>query len=138
MIQTLLHITPFAFVLLCLAGYRITRLFVADTFPLFSRPRNWLHSRFPPTGAFMDGGPQDFPPHVRHATYQNTGVGRESRWFINDGHWLGDLTSCAWCTGWWVSLIGAVMYGLFPHFAVVASIPWAVSAVVGLISSKEG
>lgn len=137
MIQTLLHIAPWAFALIMLAAYRITRLVVSDTFPLFAGPRNWLHARFPPSGSFMDGGPNERPPHAPIAFYQNSGRGQEARWYIEKGHWLGDLTSCAWCVGWWISLAAAVIYGLFPTFAIAASIPWAISAGVGLLSSKE-
>lgn len=138
MIDVLFQIPVWHAVLLLLAAFRITRLITTDDMPLVASARNWLHARFPPSGVFMDGGPSDFPPRVQHAIYQNTGRGTEARWFIEKGHWLGKLTSCMWCAGFWVSCVATLAYGLNPTFAVVASIPWALSAGVGLLSNIGG
>ena len=42
---------------------------------------------------------------------------------------------CPWCLGWWLSLAWVVAFWLWPHGAVVAAVPFAVSAAVGLIAS---
>jgi hypothetical protein len=138
MIKTLFHITPLTLVLLSLAAFRITRLITRDTFPLFAVPRNWLWSKFPPSGTYMDGTVEDRPPRVKHAVFQNTGRGVEDRWYIEKGHWLGDLTACDWCAGWWVSLMFSISYGLWPIYVVAFSVPWAIGAIVGLISAHQG
>lgn len=137
MIHALFHISPFHLVLLILAALRITRLVVSDTFPPFAWVRNLLHTYFPPSGSYMDGGPNDTPKRAKHAIYQNSGRGTEARWYIEEGTWLGDLTNCPWCIGWWISLTAAVIYGFNPTFAVIASIPWAISYAVGFLSGKE-
>ena len=43
------------------------------------------------------------------------------------------LIECPWCAGFWVSLAWWGAWQAWPHGIIVASVPLAISAVVGLI-----
>lgn len=135
-VDTLVGISPFTFLVLALAIYRVTRLIVADS--LLEPARNWLFGRFPYSGSFMDGGPEDKPKRAKRAAFQNTGRGTEARWFVETGTFLGNLLHCFWCIGFWVSVVGTVVYGLFPTAGLLLSLPFTFSAITGFIASKEG
>jgi hypothetical protein len=71
------------FIVLSFAAYRITRFIVFDT--LIDEPRNWLYRKLSTRGEPKDRG----------------------RYFKEK---LMDLTSCTFCTGFWVSLIVYSVY----------------------------
>lgn len=49
---------------------------------------------------------------------------------------IGYLFTCYWCLGFWVSLVIAVGYILFGGWMTLAVLPFALSAVVGLIDAR--
>lgn len=53
-----------------------------------------------------------------------------SRWWFTD-----ELLSCPWCTSFWVGLGATIVYALSPDVAFWLSLPFAFSAVAGLLST---
>ncbi len=47
-----------------------------------------------------------------------------------------EFVTCPWCAGFWVSLAWWVGWQVWPHWTLVAAVPFAVSAVVGLIAAN--
>lgn len=72
-----------AWLICSFAAYRITRFIVWDT--LIDEPRDWLYRKLSTRGEKKDRG----------------------RYFKEK---LMDLTSCTFCTGFWVSLVIAMIY----------------------------
>jgi len=60
----------------------------------------------------------------------------EGRWLARRPHWLGELVSCAWCAGAYVSAgVAALVPGVtWPWGWLLVSL--ALSAGVGLISAR--
>lgn len=52
-----------------------------------------------------------------------------SRWEFTD-----ELIACPWCTSFWVGLAATGVYALSPEAAFWLSLPFAFSAVAGLLS----
>lgn len=121
-----------------LAAYRLTRLWVADMLPPLPRLRQsveaWAHERWAPAQAkereqtyLHSSPPSKMPPDSDHeltslfATYGGTPP-------------LAYLVTCAWCSGYWISLAVFLLATLFPAavWAFVA-VPLAFSAVTGLL-----
>jgi hypothetical protein len=119
---TLIHLLILSF-----GAYSITRLIVTDDFPMFAKPRKWLHHRFPYEGM------QDPQKPVRGKSTRSGPV-----FYVTEGHWLGELTHCPWCMGWWVSLAAVVGYWFVPEIVLIGLLPFALRAVVGIIASKVG
>jgi hypothetical protein len=49
---------------------------------------------------------------------------------------LAEFLKCSYCSGFWVTLIWYLAWLLWPHAAVVAAVPFALSAVVGAWSAR--
>lgn len=106
--------SPYEFVLLALAAYRLWRLISEDE--VLEKPRRWL-VRLPQTWDEGDAIPKQ---------YRN--------------EWALFLT-CPWCAGAWVSLVSYIGWmftigqapNVFSEFAVAGGVWFAVSASVGLI-----
>lgn len=113
-----------------LAAYRLTRLWVADMLPPLPRVREavetWAHQGWDFKG--RDGVARGEEPNgADDPEYQ--------RWRIYGGTPpLAYLVTCAWCSGYWISLAVFLLATLFPVtvWAFVA-VPLAFSAVVGLL-----
>lgn len=116
-------------ILLLLGCYSITRLVVTDTFPLFANPREWLWKRFPPTDRVTEVKP---PRGVWKKLPDN------KHYVVIKGHWLGDLTDCPWCAGFWVSLSVWTAYAWLPLLTLAILIPFAFRAFVGGYANKVG
>lgn len=101
-----------ALVFLVLAAFRLTTLVVTDT--ILDRPRNWLHKRFPVSDTYVNEKPKRGT-----ARFVN---GSEQKWWMDKGTFLGDLTSCAFCTGVWVSVGLGVLWVLCPPAQIVISV----------------
>lgn len=48
-----------------------------------------------------------------------------------------DFLSCLYCAGFWVGVAWWGAWLVWPHGALVAAVPFAISAVVGLIASLD-
>ncbi len=47
---------------------------------------------------------------------------------------LEDLVECPWCLGFWITVGWWVAWLVWPHAAVVAAVPFALSATVGAVA----
>lgn len=119
---TLIHLLILSF-----GAYSITRLIVTDDFPMFAKPRTWLHHRFPYEG-------MQEPTKPLRGTSTRAG----STFYVTKGHWLGELTHCPWCMGWWVSLASVAGYWAKPYWALAVLLPFALRAIVGNIAARVG
>jgi hypothetical protein len=110
--------TGIELVILALAAFRLTTLIVTDS--ILDRPRNWLHRHFPVTDTWLDYKPKRGKARLVHAS--------EQRWYVDEGTFLGDLTSCFFCFGVWAS----VSLGLLWHYVPVTHFGISLAAVTGL------
>lgn len=99
--------TSFAFVLLALAAYRVTRLIGWDDIT------DGLRRRATGLGDWAGG---DLPPSYR------PGLDK----------WL----HCPFCLGWWVALGWWAAWAVWPEGTMAAATPFAIAAVVGLIGKQ--
>lgn len=99
-----------ALVVIALAAYRATRVVVADSISDPFRAWLWRH-------AFADGG------YDAHAD-EEVAVRRSRVWA-----WIFEGLSCAFCTGWWLSLAG---WWAWFHGAAWCRTGLAAVAVAGL------
>lgn len=119
----------FSLIVLAMACYSVTRLIVTDDFPLFEKPREWLKLRFPPSGTTW----KKRPPERVQSRALSSGI-----WAVDQGHWIGDLISCPWCAGWWVSLAATILFFITPTWTIALCIPFALRAFVGGYANKIG
>lgn len=105
------------FVILVLAAYRITRFFVKDSL----------------IGMAPDSGT---PMSVRVDRFAYFDNGEDRTWLRGK---IGDLLTCTWCTGWWVSLaVTALWLELAPWLLGVHGwvLVFAVAGAQGFINSR--
>lgn len=97
---------PWEFVLLAAAGYRLWHLLAEDT--ILDRPRAWLlHA-----GNWRPDSNQAPPRAYRDK--------------------LATWMTCPWCAGFWIVLTLWLLWVLWPGFTLAFSVPWALSAAVGV------
>lgn len=114
--------------ILAMAIYSITRLITEDTFPPIERIRNWVLNKFP-----HDGYTTKIRPNPKRAQFVNTSSGF---YHVNVGHWLGELITCPWCAGWWVSVAVCTAFWFWPVVTTAVLVPFAFRVVPGIIKSK--
>lgn len=113
-------------ILVGLGVFSLTRVVVSDTFPWCVTLRDWLFERFPPSGLTTRKRPTN-----NKAKWILTG----DRYFVNVGHWFGDLISCNWCAGFWISIFVTVALIFQPTVTLIVLMPFALRAIAGLIGS---
>lgn len=110
---------------LIFGAHSLTRLAVTDS--LFDKQRNWIFDRFPPAGHQS----KTKPP-------RGTSIHSTNGWYTNQGVFLGELLSCPWCAGFWVSLIVSVAFLFAPVVVVAGLFPFALRSAVGVIAYHNG
>lgn len=50
--------------------------------------------------------------------------------------YLAKMIHCPWCAGWWISLAVAAGWWLWPWGTIRAALPFALSALVGLVAKN--
>jgi hypothetical protein len=120
---------PVWLIINALAAYRLTRLWVADMLPPLPRMRDavesWALQRW---GAYR----RTFEPLVddHEPTAEDA---RDVRLYGGIAP-LAYLVTCAWCSGYWISLLVFLAASLVPATAwTLLAVPLAFSAVVGLL-----
>lgn len=103
------HPDWFAFVMLAAAAFRTWKLVADDS--ILDRPRAWLLR----LGDWEPGDP--------------TPSGYRSR--------LADFITCPWCAGFWIVVAWWLAWWAWPAAAVWFAVPWAMSAVVGLVATER-
>lgn len=104
--------SPFEFVLIGLAVFRVWRLLAEDS--VLDRPRAWLLGvpGWKPTG-------HETPPDGYRAE-------------------LATFLTCPHCAGFWLSVAAWGLWLLTPWWALTLAVPLAFSAVVGVLGSRLG
>lgn len=108
------QIDPWIFCLVALAAFRLTRLFVFDKITEFIR-----RPFFNEVEEEIDGETEVF------IVPKETGIRK----------WIGELLSCYWCTGIWVSIFLILLYYYTPNVAEPIIIVLAVAAVAAMIET---
>lgn len=110
--------TPSAweFVLLSLAAFRLLRLTSWDQ--ITEPVRAWV------TGRHETGSGKDA---------RDTDKGRKTRRYRPK---LDEFIHCPFCTGFWICFAGWVAWLAWPHTVDVLAVPWAASAVIGLVAKN--
>ena len=127
--ETLEGITLIYLLILVFGAYSFTRLVVTDSFPWAAKPREWIFDRFPPVG------------HVTERKIEREGIismRTANGWYVQSGHWLGEMLSCPWCAGFYVSLAVSVAYLFAPVATLAVLFPMALRASVGVIAYRNG
>ena len=119
------------FVYLTFLSYSITRLIVTDDFYIFSKPREWIKNNFPPEDWVMN----KVPPHRKPDQFKKLPNNRD--YVVLEGHWLGELISCPWCSGFWVSAGVWAAFLFVPEIVVALGMPLAIRALVGSIAFRN-
>jgi Protein of unknown function (DUF1360) len=50
---------------------------------------------------------------------------------------LDDFVGCPWCSGFWLAVAWWTAWQVWPHATLVVAVPFAVSAVVGLLAKLD-
>ena len=98
---------PWEAVLLALAAFRIFRLLAGDVILRPLRVRLIRRAEIPGE-TYIGGKP-----------YRRT---------------LDEFVHCPWCLGWWITLGWWIAWLVWPRGSIVAAVPFALSAIVGLVS----
>lgn len=108
-------ITIFEFFLLSLASFRITRLIVFDTITTFLRK----------------------PFHEIVEEENEDGVVEKYLHIKGSGikFWIGELLSCYWCVGVWISIILYSFLQVFPAFVGSIIIIFAIAAMASIVET---
>ena len=112
--------TVLEFLVVALAVFRVSRLIVSDT--ILDTPRLWILTRYPASDTvFVDWRDDLF------------WVEKVGGWMAIKPHLIGELISCVWCTGFWISVIAVAAWWQSPEVAWWLALPFALSAVAGLL-----
>lgn len=123
---------PITLLLTLLTAYRLTRLWISDTLPPLPRLRRFLYQKLENRWARLtnEGGSDDRSWSDKYYPY-----GKEINSITGP---LSYLLDCYWCSGFWISL-ATVAAASFTHPTIwmVFTLPFAFSAVIGLIGSRH-
>ena len=117
-------VNPVFAIILALAIYSITRLLSIDSFPPIEKLRTKFYEHFPHDG---------FSTLKRPVRGEWVAIGRG--YTVNVGTWQGELVSCPWCLGWWVSLAVSVAFLFWPTVVLALCVPFALRVIPGMIES---
>ena len=125
---------PLLLLLIALAAFRVTRLWIDDGWPL-QRLRDAFLYRWPDDVSVFEES--EVVKGEDGLTY--TRAGQPLIW-VEDGEYmaetpskLGPLATCYWCAGWWISVAWVAAALLWPTVTAWIAAPFALSAVVGII-----
>lgn len=115
---------PYAFILLALGAFRLTRLAGWDDLPPIAAARAWLVGEEWTAGRTPDlpGKTPDSEIDEVRPSYRRP--------------LLAHFVACPWCIGAWISLGVYTAWLLAPHATLLVLVPFALSGVVGLIAKN--
>lgn len=116
--------SPWVGLILALAAYRITRLIGWDDLPPIAKARWWL------LGARTVG--------TSASTSAGMGLTSETTTWVTTYRrpLLAHFIHCAFCLGFWCSVVVYVAWLEVPTQTLYAAVPLALAAVVGLIAKQ--
>jgi hypothetical protein len=110
---------PWPAIVVALAAYRITRLIVLDSllgeYPDAEHPRGTGYRRWLDRFAYQEGG-------ANRSAFRG---------------WLGDLLTCTWCTGVWVSAAAWAAWVWGADWVRDIEMVAAIAGVQGYLSSRH-
>lgn len=125
------HLTPLAFAVLALASWRLTSFLIQDKFPPLERLKVKLGiARHLSEGDhYLEDVPDNWTSVVGY-DWMDTD---HNAWKITvvEADWIGNLKSCPYCLGFYVSLLLAGAFFLCPEGTVLVALPWALNALTG-------
>lgn len=122
-------LTLLSFVVLALAAARTTRLVVVDA--IADRPRHWVLKHFPAEGQQVSG------PAPKKAHWTTTAINATPiRWVVNRGSFIGELISCPWCIGFWISCAWFGAWAFARQGTLFVALPWALSWACSYIADR--
>jgi hypothetical protein len=117
-------------VLNALVAYRLTRLWIEDALPPLPRVRQYLGRR-----AYERWTRQTHPAEATTARWSEIDDLKRA---YDDTPPLSYLLDCYWCSGFWISLAVFLVASLIPLTVwILIAVPFALSAVVGLLGSRH-
>lgn len=108
-----------------LAIYSVVVLIHDDT--ITEGLRNWLWHHFPKEGYQSEKRP------LRGEVIETNGS-----WYVNKGTFLGELISCPWCLGMWVSFAAFGLLVLNPWVTIALCFPVGFRVIPGLLHVYTG
>lgn len=124
------NLTLLQLVILVLASFRVIRFAVEDSLTEPLRQRIFKHS--PHEGMHVS------QPAPKKARWKTTPINAQPvRFVVTKGGFFGDLISCPWCAGFWVSLGWAVAWWFAPGMTLLLALPWALAGCSSFIAGKE-
>lgn len=108
--------------IIALAIYSITRLITEDS--LIDGWREWFFTQFPPEG---------YTTRVRPK--RGTFILQGQHYIVTNGTKLGELISCPWCSGFWVSALVFLAFWAWPVTTTFLLVPIALRVVPGIMKS---
>lgn len=111
----------FPALVILLGTFRLVRIIGWDYFPPIVSARDWI------TGAlFVTNG----------STNARMGLTGEpvERMVVHRRPLLAKLIECAWCLGFWISLLVYLAWRWHPGYTLTVLAPFALSAAVGLLA----
>lgn len=127
MTTTLAALFGWPLLIVALGIYSITRLISIDS--IIDRQRDWFYLRFPREGQTIKIG-SPFPGRGR-CQFIVTG----DQYYVTVGHKLGELVSCPWCMGFWVSLAVFGAFILWPVGTTFFLVPMGLRVIPGMIEA---
>lgn len=123
-------LTILQFIILSLAAARVTRLVVVDAITQGLRNRVFKH--FPVEGQQVPG------PAPKGAHWTTTAINTSPiRWIVNKGSFVGELISCPWCAGFWITGAWWLSWVYAPSATVFFALPWALANIASFVTTKE-
>lgn len=141
--------TPLDAVIDSLATFRLARLVTRDDFPPIRRARERWWRRYPDDGWPVDemfverAEGAEGTPHVGEQAEYRDGrielnvVRAGNEWVAEEGHPLGILVGCSWCSSVWLAFGVVTLRRVAPRFWSPVAKALAFSAVAGLLSRGE-
>lgn len=111
-------------IIMALAVYSITRLITKDS--IVDRQRDWFIERFP-----YEGYTTRNRPNPKRCEFIVTG----DHYYVTVGNRWGELVTCPWCMGFWVSVAVFGAFCFWPIATTFVLVPWALRVVPGMIES---
>ena len=127
----------FQLIVITLAVARLCRLVIVDDFPPIQAFREWALTRWPTDSTtFGDSVVRSQSTDTLGYRIGLLANGKEvfsngEDWYASKAYRVTELLECPWCLSPWVALVTLALWWFYPDPVFYASLPFAVSWVVG-------
>lgn len=127
----------FQLIVITLCVARLCRLIIVDDFPPIQRAREKLLTRYPTADTVF--GDSEILSQSSDALGYRIGLLRNGHevfsngedWYATKTYRLTELLECPWCLSPWLAMITLTLWFFYPDPVFYASLPFAVSWIVG-------